>query len=97
MKLITYLKTYREDKMKKLKFIKLACLAVNYEIIKRPVTLADILIATGKKLNIGLVSNGGFAEFTLDNKNTDIWWNLKRSLEEQDKETINYIYKLLKL
>ena len=72
------------------------------EIIGRPIQLADVLLALDKKRETGspvwLVASHG--EFILwENKKVKersvIYWNLKKPLEEQSKETIDFIAELI--
>lgn len=63
---------------------------VNFEILGRPITLSDILIALHKKWLNG-------AGFSLELKQRDLIriWNLKETLDNQSEETISFLYELL--
>ncbi len=73
----------------------------NYEIIGRPIRLADVLLAlhrTSRTQNVSINTLVGTMmnhNFTRDDLNKH-WDFYKDSLDEQPEETISFIYELLK-
>ena len=74
-----------------------------YEIIGRPIHLADVLLAIQKRGEQWAIDDdghiitlsGGTEVGTLVYEGTGKYWNLKETLNNQSKETIDFIYQLL--
>lgn len=65
-----------------------------YEIIGRPIRLADVLLAIPFKANMGIYADGTFIKRSAGD--TGYEWNLKdNNLEKQSKKTIDFIYNIL--
>lgn len=74
------------------------------EILGRPITLEDVLVAMRKKhdRDITIDARGVFLSYEddekLDTRNflqTDFSWQLNKPLHEQSKETIDFLYDLI--
>lgn len=74
----------------------------NFEILGRPIRLADVLLAIEKKnLLIAIDEEGAFIQYdSIDGEYTlrvyENWNLLKDSIYDQSEETINFLYELLK-
>jgi len=71
-----------------------------YKILGRPIRLADVLLAIGKKQEIKprleLWSVQLEMMFTRNERNNAMWNLLKDSLSDQSSECIDFLYELLK-
>lgn len=70
----------------------------NFEIIGRPIRLADVLSAIKQGTSYAVDARGEFVKFENDDDYEDLGvkWNLRNDdLTKQSPETINFIYNLL--
>lgn len=69
-------------------------------IIGRPITLSDVLLAMGKTNNeqrVSMRTDGTIVFVNVITEQTEnCRWNLKETFENQSKETISFIYGILK-
>lgn len=71
-----------------------------FKILGRPIRLADVLLAMGRKAD--RINVGGDGAFNCLNQLLGNWskrafWNLRKdNLEDQSEECINFLYELLK-
>lgn len=80
----------------------------NYEILGRPIRLADVLLAIdgtyrhGDAITVRIIPGGTFERLHTGNVlpgewNPQVRWNLRADdLEKQSEETIDFLYELLK-
>lgn len=65
------------------------------EILGRPITLADILIAIGKKYGTHVLQFTGIETCSLEAARVVNKWDLTRPLHDQPLPTLQFIYELL--
>lgn len=65
------------------------------KILGRPITLEDVLIVLPEKLYVNS-KTGKFGHFhNHDHFNPPVYWKLNKPLDQQSKETIDFLYNLI--